>query len=197
MDTEVIAQEQNFGDMYLIGDVRGSRPGPGVGSPSDPDPMLSDWTGPYYHVTDNGLLHFGTFGGGMAPIAVQRLLQRQGIDSSSVTFTGHQASQRLLDAWKANLNPGAMFQTLAQYGNMTVANIPLTFAPCRALPPCPGSWRSAWPATCMPTPCCSGRGSERGDRASRAPPGYEVMSAAERPNVFSSKAIFAIAPHAR
>ena len=51
----------------------------------------------------------------MAPIAVQRLLQRQCIDASDVTFTGHQASQRLLDAWKATLKPGAMFQTLAQY----------------------------------------------------------------------------------
>ena len=29
VDTEVIAQEQNFGDMYLIGDIRGSQPGPG------------------------------------------------------------------------------------------------------------------------------------------------------------------------
>jgi 3-oxoacyl-[acyl-carrier-protein] synthase-3 len=125
VDTEVIAQEQNFGDMYLIGDIRGSSLGPGVGNPSDPDPTLSDWTGPYYHVTDNGLLHFGTFGGGMAPIAAQRLLQRQGIDSASVTFTGHQASQRLLDIWQATLKPGAMFQTLAQYGNMTVANIPV------------------------------------------------------------------------
>jgi 3-oxoacyl-[acyl-carrier-protein] synthase III len=125
VDTEVIAQEQNFGDMYLIGDVRGTLPGPGVGSPSDPDPLLADWTGPYYHVTDDGLLHFGTFGGGMAPIAVQRLLQRQCIDASDVTFTGHQASQRLLDAWKTALKPGAMFQTLAQFGNMTVANIPV------------------------------------------------------------------------
>ena len=61
----------------------------------------------------------------MAPIAAQRLLQRQGIDSASVTFTGHQASQRLLDIWQATLKPGAMFQTLAQFGNMTVANIPV------------------------------------------------------------------------
>ncbi len=124
VDTEVIAQEQNFGDMYLIGDCR-SQGGPGVGSPSDPDPLLSDWTGPYYHIKDSGFLHFGTFGGGMAPIAVQRLLQRQSIASSDVTFTGHQASQTLLDAWEAILKPGAMFQTLKQFGNMTVANIPV------------------------------------------------------------------------
>jgi 3-oxoacyl-[acyl-carrier-protein] synthase III len=27
--------------------------------------------------------------------------------------------------WKKSLAPGAMFQTLAQFGNMTVANIPV------------------------------------------------------------------------
>jgi 3-oxoacyl-[acyl-carrier-protein] synthase III len=125
VDAEVIAQEQNFGDMYLIGDARQTLPGPGIGSASDPDPTLADWTGPYYHVTDDGLKHFGTFGAGLAPKAAQRLLERQGIDPSDIAFTGHQASQKLLDAWKAALKPGQMIDTLAQYGNMTVANIPV------------------------------------------------------------------------
>ena len=36
----------------------------------------------------------------------------KGIDAKQVTLTGHQASQKLLDAWKQTLNPGAMFFTL-------------------------------------------------------------------------------------
>lgn len=122
VDTEVIAQEQNFGDMFLIGDRRQVQFEPDA---SDPSPRAQVWTGPYYHVTDMGLIHFGTFGGQTAPLAVSRLLQRQGIDAQQVTLTGHQASQKLLDAWEKTLNPGAVFFTLKEYANMTVANIPV------------------------------------------------------------------------
>jgi len=126
VDTEVIAQEQNFGDMFLIGDRRlAPPPEPGIGSASDPDPETQNWTGPYYHVTASGLKHFGAFGGQIAPLAVSRLLQRQGIAAASVSLTGHQASQTLLDAWRQTLAPGAMFFTLPEFANMTVANIPV------------------------------------------------------------------------
>jgi 3-oxoacyl-[acyl-carrier-protein] synthase III len=119
VDTEVIAQEQNFGDMYLIGDRRLVPPA------SDPSPQAQDWTGPYYHITASGLQHFGTFGAQTAPLAVSRLLQRRGIDAKKVTLTGHQASQKLLDAWKKTLDPGDMSFSLPKYANMTVANIPV------------------------------------------------------------------------
>lgn len=122
VDTEVIAQEQNFGDMFLIGDRRQVQFECGA---SDPSPQAQDWTGPYYHVTESGLKHFGTFGGQTAPLAVSRLLQRQGIDPQHVTLTGHQASQKLLDIWEQTLKPGATFFTLAENANMTVANIPV------------------------------------------------------------------------
>jgi 3-oxoacyl-[acyl-carrier-protein] synthase III len=122
VDTEVIAVEKNFGDMYLIGDRRQVQFEPGT---SDPSPRAQDWTGPYYHVTASGLQHFGTFGGQTAPLAVSRLLQRQGIDAGQVTLTGHQASKALLDVWEEKLKPGATFYTLEKYANMTVANIPV------------------------------------------------------------------------
>jgi 3-oxoacyl-[acyl-carrier-protein] synthase-3 len=125
VDTEVIAQEQNFGDMFLIGDRRQAPPAPGVGNDSDPDPQAQNWTGPYYHITASGLKHFGTFGGEMALLAVRRVLQRQGIAAADVTLTGHQASQTLLDIWQQTLKPRATFFTLAEFGNMTVANIPV------------------------------------------------------------------------
>jgi 3-oxoacyl-[acyl-carrier-protein] synthase-3 len=125
VDAEVIAQEQNFGDMFLIGDRRQVPLTPGVGNESDPDPEVQNWTGPYYHVTESGLKHFGTFGGEMAPLAVRRVLQRQGIAAADVTLTGHQASQKLLEIWEKSLTPIVMFHTLAKFGNMTVANIPV------------------------------------------------------------------------
>jgi 3-oxoacyl-[acyl-carrier-protein] synthase III len=125
VDTEVIAQEQNFGEMFLVGDRRQAPPAPGIGSDSDPDPEVQDWTGPYYHVTESGLKHFGTFGGEKALLAARRVLQRQGIAAADVTLTGHQASQKLLDIWQKSLMPGAMFHTIAEFGNMTVANIPV------------------------------------------------------------------------
>jgi len=121
VDSEVIAQEQNFGDMFLIGDRRQVQ----FESGADPSPQAQDWTGPYYHVTESGLKHFGTFGGQTAPLAVSRLLQRHSIDPKHVTLTGHQASQKLLDIWEQTLKPGAMFFTLPDYANMTVANIPV------------------------------------------------------------------------
>jgi 3-oxoacyl-[acyl-carrier-protein] synthase III len=128
VDTEVIAQEQNFGDMFLIGDRRMVPAEPGVGTASDPDPQAQDWTGPYYHVTASGLKHFGTFGGQTAPLAVSRLLQRQGIAAADVTLTGHQASKTQLDIWQQTLKPGATFFTLAEFANMTVANIPVNLS---------------------------------------------------------------------
>lgn len=125
VDTEVIAQEQNFGDMYLIGDRRQVQFAPGT---SDPSPQAQDWTGPYYHVTASGLQHFGSFGGQTAPLAVSRLLERQGIDARDVTLTGHQASKALLDIWGEKLKPGANFFTLEENANMTVANIPVNLS---------------------------------------------------------------------
>jgi 3-oxoacyl-[acyl-carrier-protein] synthase III len=122
VDTEVISREENFGDMYLIGDRRQVRFEPGA---SDPNPQAQNWTGPYCHVTVQGLQDFSTFGGQTAPLAVSRLLHRQGIDAQQVTLTGHQASKKLLDMWAETLKPKAMFFTLEKYANMTVANIPV------------------------------------------------------------------------
>jgi len=125
VDAEVVAEQQNFGEMYLIGDRRQAPTSYEVGSPSDPDPLGEDWTGPYFHITDAGLAAFSSFGAVTALLAVTRLLQRQGIPASDVTLTGHQASQKLIDAWQKAISPKSMFFTIADAGNMTVANIPV------------------------------------------------------------------------
>ena len=71
---------------------------------------------------------FGAFGGGVAPTAVTTLLARHQIASASVTLIAHQASTVLLDRWQATIQPGQMIQTIADFANMTVANIPVNLA---------------------------------------------------------------------
>ncbi len=71
---------------------------------------------------------FGEFGGTLAPTAVTGLLARHGIPASSATLIAHQASTVLLDLWQARLQPAQMIQTIAEFANMTVANIPVNLA---------------------------------------------------------------------
>ena len=48
--------------------------------------------------------------------------------ASSVTLIAHQASTVLLDRWQAMIQPGQIIQTIAEFANMTVANIPVNLA---------------------------------------------------------------------
>jgi 3-oxoacyl-[acyl-carrier-protein] synthase III len=123
VDQEVIAREQNFGQMYLAGDRRNLPEPSGPGDPSTPDPLSFDFSAPYFHITDDGVTSFTSFGAKTAPIAVQRVLARQQIPSSDVTLTGHQASMKLLEAWKEAIKPAAVFETVEMLANMTSASI--------------------------------------------------------------------------
>ncbi len=129
IDSEVIAQEQNFGQMALYAQRREVSDGASTGVPAWRDPTEELFSGPFFQITQEGLREFTTFGGGTAPLAALRLIQRQGLATSDVTITGHQASRTLLDAWKTSLAPAKLFDTLAGLGNMTVATIPVNL--CR------------------------------------------------------------------
>ncbi|WP_207538719.1 3-oxoacyl-ACP synthase III family protein [Sabulicella rubraurantiaca] len=128
-DSAVVTREGNFGEMVLTGDWRAI-----PGSPPSPpaqdrfDPKAQDWTGPYFHISAEGLTNFPIFGGGIALQAAQRVMQRQGIASSDVTLICHQVSQKLLDMWRQAVAPALLFDTLLRYGNMTVANIPVNLS---------------------------------------------------------------------
>ena len=125
IDSEVIAQEVNFGQMFLLGDRRTSNPH--AASADDPNPLGEDWTGPYFHISNEGLKNFKAFGGNTAPLAALRVMQRQCLAATDVTFTGHQVSQVFLDLWRdvLQVRPEQLFHTLPRFGNMTVANIPV------------------------------------------------------------------------
>ncbi len=56
------------------------------------------------------------------------LLQRHGISGADVTLIAHQASRNLLDAWAEAIRPAQLLDTLARFGNLTLASIPVTLA---------------------------------------------------------------------
>ncbi|HEV7672122.1 MAG TPA: 3-oxoacyl-[acyl-carrier-protein] synthase III C-terminal domain-containing protein [Thermoanaerobaculia bacterium] len=58
------------------------------------------------------------------------LLQRQGISGADVTLIAHQSSRNLLDAWAEAIRPAQLLDTLARFGNLTLASIPVTLAAC-------------------------------------------------------------------
>ena len=128
VDQAVISREDNFGQMVLVGDERNFKEPPGPGDPSTPDPLSFDFSAPYFHISDAGLKSFSAFGGATAPIAVQRVLNRQCIAASDVTLTGHQASMKLFDVWEQIIKPASVFQTVAMLANMTSASIPVNLA---------------------------------------------------------------------
>jgi len=71
---------------------------------------------------------FGQFGGTIAPTAVTELLARNNIPASSVTLIAHQASSVLFQMWQAVLQPAQMIETIANFGNLTLASIPINLA---------------------------------------------------------------------
>jgi 3-oxoacyl-[acyl-carrier-protein] synthase-3 len=86
------------------------------------------WSDPFFQITPEGMRGFGEFGGKIAPSAVTDLLARHNVRASAVTLIAHQASSVLLDTWQEVLQPAQTIETIANFGNMTVANIPVNLA---------------------------------------------------------------------
>ena len=83
-----------------------------------------------FHITPAGAVAFNTFGAQTAPTVAEALIERHELDPHAVTLITHQASQKLIDAWKARPGlAGATFlNTILQYGNPALAGVPLTLA---------------------------------------------------------------------
>jgi len=92
----------------------------------------------------------------MALLAVRRVLQRQGIAAADVTLTGHQASQKLLDIWQKSLAPGAMFHTIAEFGNIRSPH-PVNLCLMQDTVRTPWVVALGLRGTCMLTLCCCER----------------------------------------
>jgi 3-oxoacyl-[acyl-carrier-protein] synthase-3 len=115
VDAETIDETADYGSMYMAGDPCRTADGPGF-SP------------PYYHITDAGLTNFQIFGERAPAEAVNRLLQRNGLESRQICLISHQASRVLLDAWNAAIAPGQYLETLELFANMVAANVPVNLA---------------------------------------------------------------------
>lgn len=120
IDQHTITESRYFGSMFMRGQSYPQTP------PRDGHQRL--WSDSFFQITPEGMEGFGTFGGGIAPTAITTLLARHEIPASSVTLIAHQASTVLFDRWRATIQPGQMIQTIAEFANMTVANIPVNLA---------------------------------------------------------------------
>jgi len=120
VDQETIMDTSYFGSMYMQGQRYHQEPS------EDGHEWL--WSEPFFQITDKGMQGFGQFGGKIAPTAVTTLLSRNKIPASSVTLIAHQASSVLFEMWQAILQPAQMIETIANFANMTVANIPVNLA---------------------------------------------------------------------
>jgi len=112
------ADPQYLGGMYVAAD------------PTEPQIVPQTFAGPVFHLTDVGVQAFKTFGVQRPPSLVQEVLARNRLSASDLTFVGHQASTVLNGAWQKALNPKVFVQTLATYGNMTSASIPVNLDTC-------------------------------------------------------------------
>ena len=121
-DQQAYVRSDLYGGMFVSGDV----------IEAGPQPQNEQYSGPYFHMTKDGVDDFKTFGGKEAPIPAQMLLERQGLKGSDVTLIGHQASTVLSDMWQKTLQPAAVVSTIENFGNMTVASIAVTLAACEA-----------------------------------------------------------------
>jgi 3-oxoacyl-[acyl-carrier-protein] synthase-3 len=119
-DQNTVTMSDYFGSMYMQGAKYEQLP------PKDGHEWL--WSDPFFQITREGMEGFGQFGGKIAPTAVARLLERNDIPASSVTLIAHQASTVLFQMWQSILQPAQMIDTIQNFANMTVANIPVNLA---------------------------------------------------------------------
>jgi 3-oxoacyl-[acyl-carrier-protein] synthase III len=80
---------------------------------------------PRFSITDAGYAAMGRFIGSEVPQVVLDLLAAQGLRGDQVTLLCHQTSQTFLDRWAEVIGPKELLHTLAEYGNMTSATLPV------------------------------------------------------------------------
>ncbi|MBZ0275566.1 MAG: 3-oxoacyl-ACP synthase [Anaerolineae bacterium] len=107
-----------YGSMYMVGD-------PGTPSPRH---KTIKYTAPYFHITPQGIQGFSDFGVKETPKTTTQLLAKHQLQGADVALVSHQASSVLIDAWQTAIQPAQYIQTLEKFANMTVANIPVSFA---------------------------------------------------------------------
>ncbi len=115
LDGGTLVMDTGYGAMFMQGD-------------EVPGSQARAWGPPYFHITSRGVDAFNDFGRrGPADLA-NHLLKRNNLRGEQVTLISHQASRVLMDYWKEEIKPGQYINTLAEYGNMISATVPVNFA---------------------------------------------------------------------
>lgn len=122
VDSETLVWADNFGAMYMAGDVVATVPDCGT--------HVRDctYTTPYFHIPKAGMDEYRKFGIEAPPLAVNRLLERNRLKGPDIALITHQSSSVLLESWNDAIRPCQFLDTLARFGNMTVANLPVNLA---------------------------------------------------------------------
>ena len=122
VDHEATFSTGGYGNMTMQGDRLTTPP------PSTATPEWASYSEPYYHITSGGLAEFRGFAFAEPPRIVLRLLDRHAIDAGSAAILPYQASRTLLDIWTQAIKPLQMLDTLADHGNMVIANLAVNLA---------------------------------------------------------------------
>jgi 3-oxoacyl-[acyl-carrier-protein] synthase-3 len=120
VDQQTLTVSENYGTMFMQGAKYPQNP------PVDGHSVL--WSDTFFHITAAGFQDFGSFGAQTAPNAVLELLARNALTGAEIALIAHQASQGLVTVWQQKILPAALVSTIANFANMTVANIPVTLA---------------------------------------------------------------------
>lgn len=84
---------------------------------------------PTYEITpEQGIHSFQASGMEGPPALVKDLLQKHRLSGDDIALISHQASRMMMDYWASCIRPGAYLETLASFGNMTLATYPVNLA---------------------------------------------------------------------
>lgn len=120
VDLAVDGDPTCLGGMYLAAD------------PTTPAIVPATYGPAYFHLGESGVRGFQGFGVHGPPAMAVAMADRHDLDLAEVTLIGHQASGVLLDAWREAVAPATVLDTLARFGNLTSASIPVTLDVCAA-----------------------------------------------------------------
>ncbi|PUB17515.1 3-oxoacyl-ACP synthase III family protein [Yoonia sediminilitoris] len=117
VDEITVADTSYYGSMFMAPDLLPEKVQDGGGLPD------SEYTHPYFHITEEGIKGFTEFGVNTSADAVAQLLARNRVDAKDICLLTHQASTKLMDHWKDVIKPGCYVQTIAQYANMVQCSV--------------------------------------------------------------------------
>lgn len=81
-----------------------------------------------FDIEPERLIDVRDYGCDAPPRLIAELLGRHGIHPSEIALVTHQTSRVLLERWREAIRPGEYLDTFDDYGNATIASIPMTLA---------------------------------------------------------------------